>query len=109
MNFLNKHQQKLENALRAAYHEKEHTEVESNSRWPMEVMRDIRRLGTLNAQPNSFQCFNQFAWRFATVACMIVLILSIYVGITGFSPTDEISNMFLSNPVEFTLTQAVGE
>lgn len=107
MNFLGKNFQKLEHALRATYQAKESMEV--GSRWKLEVMRDIRRLGPLNEKANAFFFVNQFVWRFATVACMIALILSVYVGFTGFNPTDEIANVFLGDPVKFTLTQVLGD
>lgn len=109
MKFLSQDHKKLEDTLRAAYHEKENIEIGVGSRWRMDVMRDIRRLGPLNTKNNPLLFFNQFVWRFATVACMIILILSVYVGFTGFNPTTEIADMFLDDPVEFTLVQAFGD
>ena len=109
MKSLDKKEQKLQEALRAAYFHKEETEVELGSRWQMDTMRDIRRLGPLNAQINPFQFFNRFVWRFATVACTLALMLSVYVGFTGWNPVNEVANLFLDDPVEFTVAQAFGE
>jgi len=106
MKSLNVTYQKLINALRAAYLAKEHIEV--SNRWRLEVLRDIRHLGPLNAKTIPALFVNHFAWRFATVACLVALMLSVYVFYTGFNPTDEIANIFVSNPIEFTLTQVVG-
>lgn len=103
----NKHQQ-LQNALRAAYSQRKRVEVDLDSRWQMDTMRDIRRIGPLNVQENVFQFFDRFVWRFATVACAIVLILSVYAGFTGWNPVDEVAAQFLSNPIEFTVAQAFG-
>ena len=106
MKSLNEKYQKLINALSAAYRDKERVDV--SDRWQMDVMRDIRRLGPLNAKASSFLFADRFVWRFATVACMIVLMLSIYVVYIGFSPEAEIITLFLDNPVEYTLVQAFG-
>jgi hypothetical protein len=106
MKSLKENYQKLINALSAAYRNKEHIEV--SDRWQIDVMRDIRRLGPLNAKASSFLFADRFVWRFAAVACMIALMLSIYVVYTGLNPEAEIVNLFLDNPVEFTLVQAFG-
>lgn len=106
MKSVNENYQKLINALRGAYRDREHSEV--SNRWQMDVMRDIRRLGPLNAKANSFLFADRVVWRFAAVACMVVLMLSIYVLYTDLSPEAEIVNLFFNNPVEFTLIQAFG-
>ena len=107
MKFLDKHFKNLEHALRAAYLAKEHVEV--GNRWRVDVMRDIRRLGPLNVKTIPALFVNHFVWRFATVACLAALVLSVYVFSTGFNPLDEITNVFLGDPVNFTLTQVLGE
>ncbi len=106
MQSLKEQYHKLIIALRAAYHDRERAEV--NTRWQIDAMRDIRRLGPLNAKANSFVFADRFVWRFAAVAGMIALILSVYVVYSGFNPETEIVNLFLDNPVEFTLVQAFG-
>jgi hypothetical protein len=108
MKSLKENYQKLINALSAAYHDKDKVPIEVSTWWQTDVMRDIRRLGPLNAKASSFLFADRFVWRFAAVACMIALMLSIYVVYTGFNPETEIVNLFLDNPVEFTLVQAFG-
>jgi hypothetical protein len=107
MKSLNEKYQKLINVLRAAYYDKERAEV--SRRWQMDVMRSVRHLGPLNEKTTAFFFIDRFVWRFATIACTIALILSIYAGISGFNPTDEIANGFFGAPVEFTLAQVLGE
>lgn len=109
MNSSNKNEQKLQEALRAAYVHKEKIDIELSSRWQMDVMRDIRRLGPLNEKINPFVFFDRVVWRFATAACAVALILSVYVGFTGWNPTDEVANLFFDDPVEFTLSQVIGD
>jgi hypothetical protein len=106
MKSLNEAYQKLINAFRAAYHEKERTEISDH--WQTTVMREIRRLGPLNAKTNSFVFANQFVWRFATVAGIVVLMLSAYFVYTGFNPETEIVSQFLSDPVGYSLVQVLG-
>jgi hypothetical protein len=98
--------QKLMNAFRAAYHEKECTEISDH--WQTTVMREIRRLGPLNIKAYSFAFANQVVWRFATVAGIMALMLSAYIFYTGFSPETEIVSQFLSDPVSYTLVQVLG-
>ncbi|MBD3305044.1 hypothetical protein GF348_01630, partial [candidate division KSB3 bacterium] len=103
MKFLQKNYQRLEDALRAAYLQQEATEVELDHRWQTDVMRDIRRLGPLNASREVFQMVNRVVWRFATVACVIALLLAGYAGVNGWNPVEEVSALFLNDPVEFTV------
>jgi hypothetical protein len=106
MRSFNNAYQKLMNAFRAAYHEKERTEISDH--WQTTAMREIRRLGPLNVNANSFVFANQVVWRFATVAGIVVLMLSAYVFYTGFNPETEIVSQFLSDPVSYTLVQVLG-
>ena len=99
-------EQKLQEALRAAYFQKEKHVV--GSRWKMDAMQDIRRLGTLNVKTTPLSFVDHFVWRFATVTCLVALMLSVYIGFTGWNPIDDVAGMFLSNPVEFTVAQSIG-
>ena len=107
MNFLKKSFEQLEHALRAAYYAKE--QVEIGNRWRLQVMRDLRHLGALTEKATMFFFVDRLVWRFATAACVIVLMLSVYAGANGFNPLDELANVFFDNPVEFTLTQVLGD
>ena len=100
---------KLQEMLKAAYLHKEHTDVELGSRWQMDVMRDIRRLGPLNATSNPLVFLDRFVWRFAMGTTALVLFLSVYVGFTGWNPVNEVTTFLLSDPVEFTVAQVFGE
>ena len=101
-------QQQLHETLKTAYFQQEHAGEKPGSRWTMDVMREIRRIGPLNAQVNPFLFFERVVWRFSTAACAIILLLSVYAGVTGWNPVDEMMAQFLSNPVEFTVAQALG-
>jgi hypothetical protein len=107
MKFLPKKYQHLEKTFKKTYVQRENVEV--SDRWRLDVMRTVRHLGPLHVKPNPLLFVERFVWRFATVACMIALVLSMYVGLTGFNPADTVAELLLDNPVEFTLAQVLGE
>jgi hypothetical protein len=81
---------------------------ETDIQWQQNVMRAVRHIGPLRADTSPLEFMNQFVWRFATVAGMLVLILSVYVAIVGLSPESGVVSQFLDNPVGFLLMQAIG-
>ncbi len=103
-----KNHQELCNALKTAYFQREQAGLTRGRRWAIDVMHDIRRIGPLHSQVNPILFLERFVWRFATAACAVMLLLSVYAGITGWNPVDEVMAQFLSNPVEFTIVQAFG-
>lgn len=104
----NEQQERWQHALRTAYFQKETMEIAPGQRWQWDVMRDVRRIGPLHAQVNPFQFVERFIWRFAAAACLFALILSVYAGVNGWNPVDEVATQFFSAPVEFTVAQAFG-
>ena len=109
MTFSEKNAQRLQEVLKSVYLSKEQAEIELGGRWRMDVMRDIRRLGPLNVQFNPFAMFNRVVWCFAEAACVVAVVMTVYVGFTGWNPVDEVASLYLANPVEFTVSQALGE
>lgn len=109
MTFSEKKAQRLQEVLKSAYLSKEQAEIELGGRWRMDVMRDIRQLGPLNATFNPFAMFNRVVWRFAEAACVVAVVMTVYVGFTGWNPVDEVASLYLANPVEFTVSQVLGE
>ncbi|MDY0095706.1 MAG: hypothetical protein RBT80_23675 [Candidatus Vecturithrix sp.] len=101
--------ERLQEVLKSAYWARESIDIELNARWRMNLMREVRLLGPLNASFNPFVMFNRVVWRFAEAACVVALVMTVYVGFTGWSPVDEIASLYLANPVEFTVSQVLGE
>jgi len=97
---------KLENALIRAYRERERAEV--SEQWQKKVMSHIRNLEPLNSKTSYFEFFEQFVWRFAPVAGILILILTICVITLDFVPEYEMAKIFIDDPVEFTLVQTFG-
>lgn len=94
---------KLKKALITAYHEKEKAEV--GELWQMKVMSHIRSLGPLTSKTNYFELLEQFVWRFAPVACLLILILAICIIKLDPISDYEMARAFIDDPVDFTLLQ----
>ena len=103
MKIFDEKSQKFEEALRESYHDKEHIEV--GRLWKVELMRKIRGKDLLDENTTWSFFFNQMGWRFAVVACTLVLMVSVCTNFSGFNTVEEVQNLFLSNPVEFTIAQ----
>jgi hypothetical protein len=97
----------LEQALKAAYHDRDVPEL--SLRWRQDVMRDIRRLGPLKAMFKPLTFVHQFVWRFAAVACLVVLMLLGYMWYGGFNPIENVTDRFRDDPVQLTIVQVFEE
>ena len=95
--------EKLKKEFLTAYHEKEKTGA--GEEWQMNVMSRIRKLGPLPAKTDYFTLFGQTVWRFAPVACVLILVLAISLIKLDFIPESELVKIFFNNPVEFTIEQ----
>jgi hypothetical protein len=101
MKIFDEDSQDIEQALKESYHAKEQIEV--GSRWKMDAMRQIRQAGPLN---NTWSFFiAQFGLRFAAAVGMILVVVSVYAGLSGFNPIEELASLLFMNPVELTVAQ----
>jgi hypothetical protein len=73
--------------------------------WQRTAMRDIRRIGPLTPEAHFF---HRFVWRFATVACVVAVGLSLYVATGDFTAEAELAKVYLEDPVGFGLLQTFG-
>ena len=103
MNIFDKKSQKLEQALRESYYDKEQIEV--GSRWKTDAMRQIRQAESLNEAATWSFFVTQVGWRFAAAVCTVVLIVAGYAGFSGFNLLEELTSLFFINPVELTVAQ----
>ncbi|UCF83769.1 MAG: hypothetical protein JSV50_21845 [Desulfobacteraceae bacterium] len=92
---------KLRKALAAAYREKEKTEVDEL--WQSRVMGHIRNLGPLYPKTGYFELFQGLVWRFAPVACALVLLLGAAVAQLDFVSDYELAKIFIEDPADFSL------
>ena len=98
--------QKMENLLIRAYREKERAKV--GEQWQKNLMSHIRSLGPLNSKTNFFELLEPFVWRFAPVACVLILVLTICFINLDFVPEYEMAKTYIEDPIEFTFLQSFG-
>ena len=76
--------------------------------WQIKAMRRIRNLEPLNAKVFDLALFNRVVWRFAATACILVIVLSVYIFQSDFQTEYELARMFVSDPLGFDLVQSFG-
>jgi len=103
MKSFDKNMEKLKKEFVTAYHEKERAEV--GKEWQINVMNRIRKLGPLPARTDYFVLFRETVWRFAPLACILILVLVISLIKLDFIPESELVKIFFNNQLEFTLEQ----
>lgn len=106
MNPTNPQFQRLLRLLRTGYRQTETPAPDIHRQYA--VMRAVRHLGPLNANPDPLEFMNRVVWRFASVSGVGILAASVYVAIVGLRPGTGVINQFLENPVGFLLMQAIG-
>ena len=93
---------KLREALSAAYREKD--TARAGELWETRVMGHIRSLGAVF--PTSFYAlFSRFVWRFAPVALLLIITLTVALVNLDYSPEYEITATFMTDPIESTIEQ----
>ena len=97
---------KLESALKRAFRDKEN--AKPSEPWQQNVMRHVRSVGPLNATTGYVDLFEQFVWRFAPVACVLILVLGVCIINFGLVPEYEVVKLFVEDPIEFSYVQIFG-
>jgi hypothetical protein len=75
-------QERLKQALRKAYQEKETIEV--GLRWRTRLMAEVREIGPIQPAPGFLPSFQTLVWRLAAVTSPLALILIVVVALIGF-------------------------
>jgi hypothetical protein len=94
---------RLKKTLAEAYYAKEATNV--HELWDTRVMSHIRRLGPLGPTTNFLMQFEALVWRFAPVACILIVALAVCMMRIDFVSEYEIATILINNPVEFVLIE----
>jgi hypothetical protein len=105
MKFTRNWQENLIRTWRIAYHEKEKMEV--GDQWHAGVMRQIRGIRHARSRKNFFEQFADVVWRFAPVACALILILGICILKFHMVPDFEIAKLVANDPMEYGLLQSL--
>ncbi len=102
--------QKIEDTLAAAYHEKDSTDLSelADNMWQMKVMSHIRQIGPLKTESGYLELFEPLVWRFAPVACFLIIILAACLYNIDVSTEYEIAATYVDDPVGYAFVQAFG-
>ncbi len=97
----------IEKALIAAYHEKATADAgdPADKMWQIKVMGHIKRIGPLDKGADFQMLPEKFFLRFALAACVLITILTVCLFNLGIYPENEMAELFLYEPIEFTLLQ----
>lgn len=105
MKFTKNRQEYLIGAFRVAYHEKEKVEV--GEQWQQKVMYHLRTIPLALSKKKFFEQFGDALWRFAPVACALILILGICILKFHMIPDYELAKIVANDPVEYGLLQSL--
>jgi hypothetical protein len=98
--------EKILKVLTAAYHARQPKELDEG--WQADVMNHIKRLGPPEIDAGSLVFSTAFMWRFVTVACILIAILSLVLMNGVSEPEFELTKLFLNDPVGYAATQMWG-
>jgi hypothetical protein len=93
----------LKGILRQVYQEKEKIEVADVA--PEDIMRRIRRLGTLQPSPSFLEMFQSFVWRLAPIVCLLILVLTAVSLAVDFASGHDVFQVLMNGREELTLAQ----
>ena len=75
--------------------------------WRREVMGRIRSLPASARRIPFMNDIAGLAWRFAAVACVLVLVLSVVAVQFSFQADYEMARLFIGDPLDFSLVQSM--
>jgi len=98
-------QDRIRKAFRATYRARAEEPIDVDALWQIKVMSHIRRLGSPGSERTAALFFNRYLWRLTPVVCLLIVVLSVAVMAIDFSLEYEITQFFMTDPVEFTVAQ----
>jgi hypothetical protein len=97
---------KWRDALSAVYHSKEKAEISDS--WQIKTMSHIRSLKPLDTKEGYLMNLEQMVWRFAPVACALIIVFSVCLLNMDFAREYDIAKLFVEDPVEYAFVQSLG-
>jgi hypothetical protein len=91
----------LESRLFSAYRSREYRTAHTG--WRESVMHGIRRRGAAEESGGVQQQMGRIAWRFSAAACVIALLLLVYIFSNGLIDYQELAMRYLENPIDFII------
>jgi hypothetical protein len=109
MKFCKEKLRKLEQAFKIIYREKSDLKTtERGNDFQANVMRQIRRIGPLNAKSNFSILFEQFVWRLVPVTCFLVILLATLTLQIDITPESELAAIVFNDPMGYSFVQLSG-
>ena len=96
----------LRQALAATYRQKEKGSI--NNAWQARVMRDIRNMDMPDVSQDIMAPLERMVWRFAPVACVLILVLAMVLLTYDFVPEYTLAEAFMDDSMSMVLVQAFG-
>jgi hypothetical protein len=78
------------------------------SQWQVEAMRRIRLMGPLGSRPPFLELYEQMVWRLAPATSFLLVILVVFLLVSGLTRETDLLSSFLSDPEELDLAQLLG-
>ncbi|BBO70962.1 hypothetical protein DSCA_48920 [Desulfosarcina alkanivorans] len=99
----------VETVLRDAYRQAGRRRVASlDDTWKADVLRQIRTQPDPGRQPPPAWLFQQYLWRLAPVAGLMIVFMAVWLARGGLSPDIEMAALTLNNPANFNLIEILG-
>lgn len=106
MRFFRESDDRLREALAAAYERRKQPEVGDD--WDEGVMRRVRMVGPVAFRPRFISLFERYIWRFAPVACVVIVILfTALVLQLDFVRDCEMASVLVEDPSNYSLFQLI--
>lgn len=106
MEFLKTGMESIKELLRQAYYEKEDLEI--GHQWRLNVMNHIRNIGTIRTAPDYITLFEQFFWKLAPAACLLIIVLVVFLFEFDFTPEYEAFASLINGTESMNLEQFLG-
>ena len=106
MTFSKREQRVIRNIFQRGYDDRKVIWV--GDQWQANVMRRIRNQGPIAPGKSFFIGFEQFVWRLAPAACLMILVLAAILFKMDVFPDDTVFQVLMNSEEELTISQLVG-
>ncbi len=106
MDSLNRDKKKLQGILAGVYGQREKKHV--GDAWQADVMRSIRTMPASNIELDPLFSLEQVVWRFAPVACVLIVALTVIIGAMDFTPNYGLAEAYMENSMDMLFAMTVG-
>ncbi len=106
MTFSKREQRVIRDIFKRSYNERKAVRV--RDQWQANVMRRIRDQGPIAPGKSFFIGFEQYVWRLAPAACLVILVLATILFKMDVFPDETVFQVLMNGEEELTISQLVG-